>query len=40
MEALRVQKPKSYALSAKYYNLNGLWALKPEYRGPWAVRVR
>ena len=25
-------------LGPKYYNLNGIWALKPYYLGPWTLR--
>ena len=24
----------------KYYSINGIWALKPYYLGPWTLRVR
>ena len=23
----------------KYYNLNGVWDLKPNYLGPWTLRI-
>ena len=26
-------------LGPKYYNLNGIWDLKPHYLGPWTLRV-
>ena len=26
------------ALGPKYYNVNGIWALKPYYLGPWTLR--
>ena len=25
-------------LGPKYYNINGIWALKPCYLGPWTLR--
>ena len=25
-------------LGPKYYNVNGIWALKPYYLGPWTLR--
>ena len=28
------------ALGPKYYNINGIWALKPHYLGPWTLRVQ
>ena len=26
-------------LGPKYYNLNGMWDLKPSYSGPWTLRA-
>ena len=26
-------------LGPKYYNIHGIWALKPFYLGPWTLRV-
>ena len=39
--ALRVQSkdPNNRALGHKYYTINGIWALKPYYLGPWTLRV-
>ena len=30
--------PNNRVLGPKYYNSNGIWALKPCYLGPWALR--
>ena len=30
--------PNNRALGPKYYNINGIWALKPPYLGPWTPR--
>ena len=27
-------------LGPKYYNMNGIWGLKPDYLGPWTLRAR
>ena len=27
--------PNIRVLGPKYYNMNGIWALKPHYLGPW-----
>ena len=35
---LRVQGPKYRASEPKYYNINGIWALKTYYLGPWTLR--
>ena len=32
--------PNNRVLGPKYYNINGIWALKPCYLGPWTLRVR
>ena len=29
--------PSTRALGPKYYNINGIWALKPHYLGPWTL---
>ena len=31
--------PNSMVLGPKYYNINGIWALKPHYLGPWTLRA-
>ena len=31
--------PNNRVLGPKYYNVNGTWALKPYYLGPWTLRV-
>ena len=31
--------PNNRGLEPKYYNMNGIWALKPYYLGPWTLRV-
>ena len=32
--------PNNGVLGPKYYNINGIWALKPYYLGPWTLRVK
>ena len=32
--------PNNGVLGPKYYHVNGIWALKPYYLGPWTLRVR
>ena len=32
--------PNNRVLEPKYYNMNGIWALKPYYLGPWTLRDR
>ena len=32
--------PNKWVLGPKYYNMNGIWALKPYYLGPWTLRVK
>ena len=31
--------PSDGVLGRKYYNVNGIWALKPCYLGPWTLRA-
>ena len=31
--------PNNKVLGPKYYGVNGIWALKPHYLGPWTLRV-
>ena len=31
--------PNNRVLGPKYYNIIGIWALKPYYLGPWTLRV-
>ena len=31
--------PNNRVLGPKYYTINGIWALKPYYLGPWTFRV-
>ena len=31
--------PNNRVLGPKYYDINGIWALKPSYLGPWTVWV-
>ena len=31
--------PNNGVLGPKYYNIHGVWALKPYYLGPWPLRV-
>ena len=31
--------PSNWALGPKYYNINGIGALKPCYLGPWTLRA-
>ena len=31
--------PNNRALGPKYYSINGIWALKPYYLGPWTLRT-
>ena len=33
------EDPNSRVLGPKYYNINGIWALKHYYLGPWILRV-
>ena len=30
--------PNNRVLGPKYYNVDGIWALKPHYLGPWTLR--
>ena len=30
--------PNNRVLGPKYYNIHGIWALKPKYLGPWTLR--
>ena len=32
--------PNNRVLGPKYYNINGIWALKTYYLAPWTLRVR
>ena len=32
--------PNNRALGPKYYNINGIWALKPYYLGPWTLKEK
>ena len=38
IEALRVKDPNNRVSGPNYYNLTGIWALKPYYLGPWTLR--
>ena len=37
---LRVKAPNNRVLGSKYYNINGIWALKSHSLGPWTLRIR
>ena len=32
--------PYNRALGPNYYNVNGIWALKPWYLGPWTLKSK
>ena len=32
--------PNIRVLGPKYYNMNGIWALKPHYSGPWTLNPK
>ena len=34
-----ISDPNFRVLGPKYYDINGIWALKPYYLGPWTLRV-
>ena len=34
------EDPNNRVLGPKYYNIDGIWALKPYYFGPWTLKVR
>ena len=34
-----LRDPNKMVLGPKYYNINGIWALKPYYLGPRTLRV-
>ena len=36
---IRVQGPNKRVLGPKYYNIIGIWTLKPYYLGPSTLRV-
>ena len=36
--SLRSKDPNESASGPKYYNMNGIWDLKPYYLGPWTLR--
>ena len=38
-QSRRVQGPKKWGFRAKYYTINGIWALKPYHLGPWTLRA-
>ena len=35
---VRVKDPNNRVLGTKYYNIDGIWALKQCYLGPWTLR--
>ena len=38
MKSLQQEIPNNRVLRPKCHNLNGIWALKPYYLGPWTLR--
>ena len=34
-----IKDPNNGVSGPKYYNINGIWALKPSYLGPWTLRA-
>ena len=36
---LGFKDPNNGVLVPKYYDIHGIWALKPYYLGPWTLRV-
>ena len=32
--------PNNWVLGPKYHNIHGIWARKPDYLGPWTLRVQ
>ena len=35
----REKDPNNGVVGPEYYNMNGIWSLKPYYWGPWTLRV-
>ena len=31
--------PNNWVFGPKYYTINGIWGPKPDYLGPWTLRV-
>ena len=38
VSGLGSKDPNNRVLGPKYHNINGIWALKPYYLGPWTLR--